>query len=923
MSQKFRAPMPRSERRRYSGGGTTSAAGAVTGEMLGDGHTHQNLSVLDQLSMIDEGYLYRRETTFTEEERTDEETGEKYTETVKTETDYKLNAGLADVAKDLTEDSKVWELVLRKDKEDETNYLVAFNKGLKIGDAIISWDSENGALKVSKSMYSEGALSAMGIGNSSGGTGSGSGDYGIELLTNWNDYEASTAEDVGLSAKLGMELKEQIRNIPEYTVCREWLTIKVNGQTQIYYNGSGNQTFDLTPAALGAATEDHNHDTVYAKLGHNHDDTYAKLGHNHDGTYAKNGHTHTFDSITNKPTTLAGYGITDAAASSHNHDTVYAKLGHNHDDTYAKNGHTHSNYASKVKVNGTEYAVSSNLVTLPNYPTALKCPTALTLQFNGTTKLSYDGSATKTLNITPAAIGAAASSHSHTFASITNKPTTLEGYGITGGTLSGTLTVGGLTTLNGLKIGDAIISWDSENGALKVSKSMYSEGAVSAMGIGNSSGGSSDALTNEPLTINFNGATQLSYDGKAAKTINITPAAIGAAASSHSHDYLPLSGGTVSGNLVVSKYLGCDSLYVAKKIEINGYLVAATGVKTDTLMPDSGTLNVSGYVQSTGFKIKNLDNTSILLAGGGTKPVADFATASHNHDEYISVDAEGNAAIQGTFSALGGVNATEGEVHAQKFVIDDMGKIGTADQILLGDGSTTSLSELTKQLNTAGLAITGVLNMTKLATMTSLVATATGMKNGEMKFYLIGDSSGSLTNTSETYVTFHSAVAALFGKSSSMGASVGDVLMQAKLNGLGVYRVMPLNDAKQANGSFPGCDGLETVWDKTQINKVPGIETTANNALPRWERLPHRGATNMNDALETGIYPWCTLGRPTGATGAFTCITQKSSDKDGNGYYTIEQTAYGRSAELGQIYKRIIFQSDSSTDWGDWIKIGG
>ena len=207
--------MPRSERRRYSGGGTASAASAVTGEMLGDGHTHQNLSVLDQLSKIDEGYLYRRETTFTEEERTDEETGEKYTETVKTETDYKLNAGLADVAKDLTEDSKVWNLVLRKDKEDETNFLIAFNKGLKIGDAIISWDSENGALKVSKSMYSEGAVSAMGIGNSSGGS--------SDALTN------------------------------------EPLTINFNGATQLSYDGSAAKTLNITPAAIGAAASIHTH----------------------------------------------------------------------------------------------------------------------------------------------------------------------------------------------------------------------------------------------------------------------------------------------------------------------------------------------------------------------------------------------------------------------------------------------------------------------------------------------------------------------------------------------------------------------------------------------------------------------------------------------------------------------------------------
>ena len=35
------------------------------------------------------------------------------------------------------------------------------------------------------------------------------------------------------------------------------------------------------------------------------------------------GHTHTFASLTSKPTTLAGYGITDAAAATHNHTGVY------------------------------------------------------------------------------------------------------------------------------------------------------------------------------------------------------------------------------------------------------------------------------------------------------------------------------------------------------------------------------------------------------------------------------------------------------------------------------------------------------------------------------------------------------------------------------------------------------------------------
>ena len=51
------------------------------------------------------------------------------------------------------------------------------------------------------------------------------------------------------------------------------------------------------------------------------------------------------------------------------------------------------------------------------------------------------------------------------------------------------------------------------------------------------------------LTIQFNGSTNTTYAPNAPKTVNITPAAIGAAASSHTHNYLPLSGGTMSGNI--------------------------------------------------------------------------------------------------------------------------------------------------------------------------------------------------------------------------------------------------------------------------------------------------------------------------------------------------------------------------------------
>lgn len=50
---------------------------------------------------------------------------------------------------------------------------------------------------------------------------------------------------------------------------------------------------------------------------------------------------------------------------------------------------------------------------------------SLTIQFNGSTNTTYNPSVTRTVNITPAAIGAAASSHTHTKSQITDFPSSL------------------------------------------------------------------------------------------------------------------------------------------------------------------------------------------------------------------------------------------------------------------------------------------------------------------------------------------------------------------------------------------------------------------------------------------------------------------------------------------------------------------
>ena len=58
-------------------------------------------------------------------------------------------------------------------------------------------------------------------------------------------------------------------------------------------------------------------------------------------------------------------------------------------------------------------------------PSSVKNPTALTVQFNGAVNATYDGSAAKTVNITPAGIGAANKSHTHVKSHITDLNTAL------------------------------------------------------------------------------------------------------------------------------------------------------------------------------------------------------------------------------------------------------------------------------------------------------------------------------------------------------------------------------------------------------------------------------------------------------------------------------------------------------------------
>lgn len=128
------------------------------------------------------------------------------------------------------------------------------------------------AIKVKKNFFSEGGLSALGIGD--GSTGSGGGGASYSRLDYWDNYTEEKAGYV-LSAKLGYELKQAIDN------------------------------FEPSQSLEGYATEQWVQSQGYASQ-----------------TWVQNAianapkPNYTFAEIKSKPTTLSGYGITDAMTAT-------------------------------------------------------------------------------------------------------------------------------------------------------------------------------------------------------------------------------------------------------------------------------------------------------------------------------------------------------------------------------------------------------------------------------------------------------------------------------------------------------------------------------------------------------------------------------------------------------------------------------
>lgn len=360
---------------------------------------------------------------------------------------------------------------------------------LKIGSITLS--VVNGALKIDGNVYSTGGMSAYGEGTSNGGGLNGS-------IVPFDKAKFLTAQNEGTEIASAWSIKKLYDMINSIDVTGQLADYLKKTEASTLYQPKGNYLTSHQDIS-GKSDKTHTHSvkingvtkTIAATGGtavdlgtyltsHQSLAAYLKSA-DAEKTYSKLGHTHAFSEITGKPTTLAGYGVTDGV--------------------------------NAVSVTGNGNAVTS---------------------------ASIDG---HTLTLTKGSTFSL-SGHTHTFASLTSKPTTIAGYGITdaytkaqvdstvakylplaGGTITGALTVNGIATFKSkVAIGDIYIINDG-SGNLYVQKTdgktaanFYATGGITAFGASSVSGGTGSGLNGSVLGFEKATAMTSADNGDSSKT---------------------------------------------------------------------------------------------------------------------------------------------------------------------------------------------------------------------------------------------------------------------------------------------------------------------------------------------------------------------------------------------------------------------
>ena len=175
-----------------------------------------------------------------------------------------------------------------------------------------------------------------------------------------------------------------------------------------------------------------------------------------------------------------------------------------------------------------------------------------------------------------------------------------------------------------------------------------------------------------------------------------------------------------------------------------------------------------------------------------------------------------------------------------------------------------------------------------------------------------------------------------FFSENPIGVNVGDLLIIQKILGITRLQIIPVQDAKPAEGSYYATDGVISGRDKARINKIDGIEshltdtrnwlTSVNDTLERnlhRTRFPY--GVNINDCITTGVCAYTPLIL-NNITANWTIFVDCSSDPDSGGYYHLKQTAICRDgSNIGKMWTRLGWYKGEGEDLNflDWQEMGG
>lgn len=257
-------------------------------------------------------------------------------------------------------------------------------------------------------------------------------------------YALTVGGDVGITGSKGKFIGDLTGNSDTTT---KWKTARAFtiGNTSKNVDGSNNVSWSLSE--IGAASSGHNHDNKYLRwlgsAGQSNMNAIGRISHSSGMTALADPGNTTDNPMEGgfKSTSWHLYWQTnytdDPSGSNAWVAQIVNRAGTDRWWVRSRNGGTITNgtgWASNWRFlvtaptsglgNGNQpiYINSAGEVVAANsYPTSLRSPHALTLKANGTTLATYDGSSAKEANFTYANVGAASASHTHTWASITDK----------------------------------------------------------------------------------------------------------------------------------------------------------------------------------------------------------------------------------------------------------------------------------------------------------------------------------------------------------------------------------------------------------------------------------------------------------------------------------------------------------------------